>query len=280
MSSVKHGSENSGRGLSGMWRDCPIAEIKENPNLGFYFFDDFSEAPKIGTTTSEVAVGSKYKCYTKDDGGVTFVDSVNSVRMNGCMALYGGNTDADNGAIVTVAQPVILTGLSASSGKMRFEARIATTQIATNDAQLFVGLGETDVTLADGVPLANTNAVTNTGAFIGFQRNEDGLGVLNTSYSDRATSWTDVSTSEATIAALTFVNVGIKYDPWNATKCISFYRNGVELATGISSSTLTGLTNLDANNLGMVAAIFNDTAGTSSYLYVKCWAMAQLAPGQ
>jgi hypothetical protein len=251
------------------------------PGVGHHFFDDFKEQPLVVPTITTVAsLGNGYAAYNTGSGTVTYPSSFGGTEYNIGILAMGVDTAGDQGAIMRYGRPLFLTGSAATSGKAWFEARIATTQILTNDAQIFVGLGETDnLTLGAAVPLGDANAVSNAGAFIGFQREEDGLGVLNTVYADRATSFTEVSATEATIAAATWTRVGMVYDPDNSAKCIKFYQNGVELATGISRSTLTGLTNLDANPLGFVASIFADSAGTSSYLYFDWIRYAQLEVG-
>lgn len=280
MDKVQYKGYNSQTGPSpAIWADCPVLEMIADPAVGFYFFDDFVTFPVIPTITSEAGVGNHYKAYNTGDGTITLPTSVNSTETPGGVIAMRTDTDGDQGALATVATPFRLSGTT-SHGKLWFEARIATTQILTNDAQIFVGLGETDgLTLAAAVPLADGNACANGGAMIGFGRDEDGLGVLQTRYADRATSWTAVDATAGTIAALTWTKVGMVWDPNVKNQYgdnLSFYQDGTLLDTGLTNAEIAALTNLDANNLGLLMAIFADSSGTSSYLYMDWWRAGQL----
>jgi hypothetical protein len=273
--------DNSRGPSPSIWSSAGISGWE--PGVGSHFFDDFKEpglvVPTLATPTA-ADLGNGYKAYNTGSGTVTYPSAFNGTEYNIGILAMNVDTAADQGCIMRYGRPLYLTGLPSTSGKAWFEARIATTKIATNDVQLFVGFGETDnLTLGESVPLADADAVTNTAAFIGFQREEDGLGVLNTVYADRATSFTEVSATEATIAALTWTRIGFVYDPNNSAKCITFYQDGVELATGITAAVLKALTYLDANPLGFTAAIFADSSGTASSLYLDWIRYAQLEVG-
>ena len=113
---------------------------------------------------------------------------------------------------------------------------------------------------------------------IGFRIEEDGLGVIDTVYNDRATSFTNIGDTEGgTPTAFTFRKLGMYYDPRESTNCVRFYADNVELSSKLSNS-LTGTTNLDANPLGFMAAWCADSAGTSFIGYLKWVAVCQLFP--
>ena len=128
-------------------------------------------------------------------------------------------------------------------------------------------------------PHNSGDAIANTGSMIGFRIEEDGLGVVDTVVSDRATSYTNIGDTEGgTMVANTFAKYGFTYDPERSSDCIRFYVNNVLLATKISSTTLTGYTNLDANLLALMWSVAADSAGTTFAGYMKWWAVAQLSP--
>jgi len=140
-----------------------------------------------------------------------------------------------------------------------------------------VGLGNnSDVTFGAAIPLADADATGTAVALLGFTRLEDGLGVLNTSYTDEATTYTHVETSAGSLTANTFTKVGMKFVPNGGNKGVTFYVNGTPRTTHLSETTLEALTHLDNSNLGLVFAQFADSSGTSNYAYLDWWACAQL----
>jgi hypothetical protein len=271
--------DNSRGPSPSIWSSAGISGWE--PGVGSHFFDDFKEPGLVvPTITTAADLGNGFKAYNTGSGTVTYPSAFNGTEYNIGILAMGVDTAGDQGSIMRYGRPLYLTGLPSTSGKAWFEARIATTQIVTNDAQIFVGFGETDnQTLDSDGPLGDANVCNAEGALIGFHREEDGLGVLNTVYADRAASFTEVSATEATIAALTWTRIGFVYDPNNSAKCITFYQDGVELATGITAAVLKALTYLDANPLGFTAAIFADSAGTASSLYLDWIRYAQLEVG-
>lgn len=261
-----------------LWDDCPWDQIQRDPNFGYGFFDDFCHNPLIPTETSQAA-WKNYKVFNTGSGVVAPVSAINSTETGGGILGITLDTDNDSGTIADAYPAYYLSGSASTSGKLWFEARIAVHSIATNMVSVLLGLAETDLwTLATGVPLNGGDAITNSASFIGFQRAEDGLGVVNTVYSDRATSVTNIGASEGTAAANTWVKLGIVYDPTLSTDCVKFFQNGIQLATSLSRADLVAMTNLDANAVGLMLATVADTAGTSATTYMDWWRIAQLRP--
>lgn len=263
-----------------IWEDCPWLAIQENPALGRVFFDDFTGLPLAGTQTTQIGFG-QYKVFNTGSGTVSRVSAVNSAEVFGGALSIALDTDNDSGSLAQAYPSFRLSGDKSTSGKLWCEFVYAQNSIATNMAAVFMGLAETELwTLATGVPFNGGDAITNSASAIGFRIEEDGLGVIDTVYSDRATSFTNIGDTEGgTLAANTFRNLGFVYDPNESERCIRFFANNVELTTAVSKTTLTGLTNLDANALGLIIACCADTGGTSFAGYLKSWRVAQLAPG-
>ena len=268
---------------SNFWADCPIVEIKAGWKRGWFQEDDFTEfapLPFVPTNTSvqttEGGIAGKYKVYSATAGTWAPVNAVPTTDTGGGYLRGLCDTAGDAAAIGFAGSPFLLNN---AAGKLWFEARFAITGIATNNAQVFVGLGENNVmTFGAAQPLGDADIANATGALIGFNILEDGLGVLNACYEDRATAWVNPTsgTGIGTMAANTFKKVGMVYNPNDSTNAITFYVNGVKQACVISAATLTALTSLDVKGLGVLAGMYADTAGTANYLYLDWWKCYQL----
>lgn len=264
-----------------IWADCPWEQLR-NPKGeldGIAFYDDFMDLPLAPTLTTQIAFG-KYKAYAATGCTISKVSVVNSAEVLGGCLQIAMDTDDDEAAITSAYPSLRMSGTSSTDGKLWFECCYAQNSIATNMAATFIGLGEVEqFTLGANVPMNSGDAINNSGAMIGFRIEEDGLGVIDTVVSDRATSFTNIGDTEGgTLAANTFRKLGLIYDPAKDADCVTFYANGVKTTTRYDRDTLTGLTNLDANALGLMWAVAADSAGTSFQGYMKWWAVAQIFP--
>lgn len=269
------GSADTSRGPSkAIWNKFPTMEVIADPNRGFHFFDDFIDFGLPGTQTTEINLG-RYKVYNTGATKVAQTSVLNSVETADGIISLTTDTAGDQAVIGTHACPILLN--TATRGPMFFEARVATTSILTADGQLFVGLGENDtVTFGAAIPLADADATASTPALLGFNRLEDGLAVINTSYADHAATWTNVEASAgAFTAAFTFVKLGMIFDPDNSARCLRFFVNGIECANAVTKATLAATTYLDAVCLGPCAAVFADT-GAAAALHIDWWRYGQL----
>jgi hypothetical protein len=278
---VSYQGGNTGKGPSpGVWWDCPIVEMTEDPGVGFYIFDDFLGVTNVGateTTETSLVGGPNYKCYSKDATGTTVAQSLAATVKGGGILTLLGNSDNDNESVGQWSPPFLITGVPSTSKKLWFEARVAVTSIATAMTHVFVGLAETKtMTFSDGIPLGGGDATSNTGSLLGFNRLEDGLAVINTSYTDRATSYTDIQASAGAFVANTWIKLGMVYDPSSASKAVRFFVDGVETTTPMTLAAIVATTNLKANSLGFCIAQYSDTSGTACYLYCDWWRGAQL----
>jgi len=133
--------------------------------------------------------------------------------------------------------------------------------------------------LSATVPLGNASVANTSGAMIGLNVLEDGLGALNACYQDRSATWVNPTSGTAIgqMAANTFIKVGWVYNPLDPVNCFTWYVNGVKKCV-ISSTTLAALTSLDVKGLGMVIAMYADASGTANYLYLDWWKCYQIAP--
>lgn len=245
-----------------IWSECPLEKLRDGRIPGAIFEQrDFTEWPLAPTLTTQIAYG-KFKAFATSAGTIAPTASAfATTKPLGNVLAMTFDTDADDSASLAQAYPSFrLSGLTSNSGKLWFEAEVGLNVITTNGTAMFCGLAETDLwTLATGVPFNGGDAITNSAAAIGFRHMEDGLGTIDTCYSDRATSFSNIGDDEGTIAAATLVKFGMIYDPLETTNCIRFFQNGVELTTKVSRATLVALTNLDAAVLGFLFAACADT---------------------
>ena len=255
-----------------IWGDCPMEELRRGYIPGTFFEDDLTDFVLPATQTTQVTQG-RYKAYCATAGAWTVDFMPHSTTAGVAGGIISGlcDTDGDAMSIGTEAAPFLLT--TTQQGKIWFEARIATTSILTDMGQIFCGLGENHVTTFSGsIPLGNADATSNALAMIGFNRLEDGLGVLNTSYADHATAWTDIGTAaNSTLAANTFIKLGMKINFGDSSRCVRFYVDNVECASAMTKAALLATTFLDVSCLGPLLAFYADSAGTADYLYLDWW---------
>lgn len=266
-----------------IWGDCPWEQLRDGLLPGSTFeLPDWATFPLAGTQTTQIA-HSNLKVFATADGAIAPVSAVVSERVGAVLKLLAGTTSDNESLSIAQAYPsFLLSGLSSNSGKLWFEFEIGITSILTNTMGFFCGLAETDLwTLATGVPFNGSDAITNSASAIGFRKGEDALGVVDTVYSDRATSFTNIGDDETSIAvstaAVPFAKFGIKYDPNEETNCVQFYKSGVKTTTSLTRTALRALTNLDANALGFIFAQINDSGADGLATYVGRGRIAQLA---
>lgn len=258
-----------------------IRKLLSNPSLGIYFYDNFVDLTLTPTLTTQIGFGA-YKAYAASGCNITRVSAINSVEVMGGALQISMDTDNDEASIGLPYASFLMSGLASNSGKLAFECCYTQNSIATNMASTFFGLGETDAfTFGANVPHNSGDAIDASGSMIGFRIEEDGLGVVDTVYSDRATSFTNIGDTEAgTITAHTFRKYGFLYDPTRSADCVRFFIDNVQCTTPLTRAALVALTNLDANSLAPMWSVAADSAGTSFLGSMKWWRVAQYYPGQ
>lgn len=272
-----------------VWHDCPWNEIKNGAVDGIAFFDHFEAMPLIGTQTTQIAY-DKYKVFATAGAAVTPVSAVNAVDVGmGVMALTH-NANNDSASLAQSYPAFKITGDRTTSGQLWFEARIAVKSLLTLRNGFLIGLGETNLwTLATAVPFNGDAAVLDaSAAFIGFNKWEivsttaaatTGLpGGINTSYTDRATTFTQVQADAGIMsAAFTFINLGIRYDPTDSAHAIRFFVNNLELGNVLTNAQITATTNLKANSLGLICSSIAGASVSTDATYLEEWRCAQVS---
>jgi len=272
------GSNTDRRPSPALWDKIPFTRIQSGDLDGIAIFDDFSELPLVAIG-AEAAQG-RYKRFGDTGNTITKVISVNSVLTPGGALQFVLDTDNDEVTLCHSFPSFLLTGLTTNSGPAAFEFCYAQNSIAANQAAGFIGLANVAaIALSTTVPFNDADAIDASMYGIGFRILENGLGVVDTVYTDGATSFTNIGDDEGgTLVANTFVKYGMTYDPSNVNECITFWKDNQKLTTKMTRAALTALTNLDVNGLGFMASFCAAASGTSFKSYLKWIKMAQLAP--
>lgn len=261
-----------------VWYDCPWESLRDGSQGGQAYFDDFNFIPLIGTQTTQIGNG-QYKLFATSGSSVAPVITVNSVATPGGILGFSVDSSANSASLAQAYPSFIATGLQTTMGKLWFEARVACTSVVTNRIGWMIGLAETTLwTLATGVPYSsNAGAITNGASFLGFEHLPADTTEIRTARSDRATSFTETGSAQGTLAAYTFTNLAFTIDPadFDSTRMVRFYQNNIELGTAMSKTTLTGCTNLDANNLGLIIAAVAGSGVSSDIFFVDWVRIAQ-----
>lgn len=280
-----------------IWGGFPIAEIKENPGMGYFDYDDFASLPLQGTLTTQIAAG-RYKVFGDTGNTITRVISNTGGAANATQLVPGGflqlaiDTDNDECSIADSYPTVMMTNSAATGGgKICFECcymqnggvatgtgSVQSDAIPTNCASVFIGLANVAaLTLSTTVPFNDADTISSGMYGVGFGILEDGLGVVNAVVTNGATSFTNVQATVGTVTAWNPIKLGLIYDPAEiAAKRIRFFVNNVETSTPYTSAQLDLLTNVVANGLGRLAAFNADSAGATFKGCLKWWAIGQM----
>lgn len=236
-----------------IWGNCPVLDFILDPAAGTYFFDDFIDIPVITTptiTTEAAWGGTRYKAFGSAGGTL-----VSGGSLNGDVVLT--ETDDDQGvSIATIALPfkIIIGG-----GNLWFEARIKTNSATNTKHGFFLGLMDS-ATLSATVPIAADGTLADEN-LVGFHRLEGDGDKVDTVYKADGVTAVTVGADAATIAADTYIKLGIKYD--DSTNILSFYADGAKLADTKTIPSAAGTDFPNDVTMGLVLAMLcasNDDA--------------------
>lgn len=144
-------------------------------------------------------------------------------------------------------------GITSSLGKVAYEIRLRKSLITNNSLAFVAGLGAAGL-VADNTLADSTGALADTN-FVGFQvLNAAGATVNFVWRASGQTLQTGIS-GVATLTAATYVSLGFVYDPTDVpAKRIRVFVNGVENATGITSTQMAAATFPSAVQLNPLVA--------------------------
>lgn len=208
---------------AGIWGDCPVAAILEDPSLGMYFFDDFLMAGQIPVATGGTSVTNmgQWGLFCAQGGLLT-----DGASEGGSISLASdGDQEAVNLASLAGAFRLVTTSTNALNGKLWFECRFSVSTISSTKMDIFVGLADKLVTsnlLVNGSVISTTDDTLSTAPnLIGFHKKSGGPTEVNFVYQLAAgtavypTSLTTLmnSCTGAVNTASAFHKFGFVFDP-------------------------------------------------------------------
>lgn len=220
------GTADTSRGPSPqIWGDCPWIEILGQAGQGrggICFHDDFDVYGLATVVTTAIAtVDGRYTQF--GGAGATITRD---------LALGGGlvMSITDDNQSVTMLGNAASYQISANLGKLWFEARIKTSTITTAEQAWMVGLQDYIVPTAT-VPLTATGTIAATMNFVGFHKQEANTTAFDASYKANGVAAVEVNADVGTLAADTYIKLGMIFDPSTATtgtaNQLAYYINGV-----------------------------------------------------
>ncbi len=284
--------QNQDRGLSPViWDNFKLNEMRHNPSIGSWFFDDFLNVK--GTVTSNVgtyaSVGG-YKSYETTSGtltqGNTFLPGQGGTKANGVLeflttaaadsqiAIEAGDGNGGSWALTGNVYP-----------KLAFECRIYVNMTTVQNLNLFFGLAEKGLAVVVGsgsIFTAATPAVRNTKSQIGFytlsadptlimptfcKNGQAVQGITSVSAVNTAVGMTaGFNSGIGTLVSKTWTKLGLIYDPFPhdgkfPPGLLQFYQDGkllgwvtdCSVATFPTATVLTPLLNVGSNHAGTSA---------------------------
>lgn len=208
-----------GRGFTpNLWNNIPFPAIRNNPGLGFTFFDDFI-GTHTGTTTT--GVGGAYTL-TAIAGTPTI--AMDNAHGGTCTATAAAATDT-HGFIINPGSATAACWTPAAGRKIAFEILVKQTLQTVTLGSCFLGFA----TQATG--MTTTGALTATD-YIGFQC-LDSASLKFTYLNSGATLYVD-STAITTVVTTQWYRLGFLID---GLASVTPYINGTRLTTIAATST-------------------------------------------
>ena len=263
-----------GRGPSGtLWGKSFIDRIRNDPNAGWGFMDDFNAVDSI-VSSNAGRVFSEVAYRTREDNNTSVLQV--AAAKGGILRLLvtDDNAEVNIQAGGATGSPFLISSTVADISRLWFEARIRLSSVTDGDLALFIGLAEEG--LAAAATIGDTGAVAEKD-YIGFKINEDDGNSIDTVLN--IASGVGPTTLEADVGvpvAATFIKLGFRYD-WNDPdeRIIRFFVDGVETATAITKTTagLMATTVPDGEGLQFLFAIGagTDTTLNNDLDWVACY---------
>jgi len=249
----QNGTSNTDRKPSpAIWGDCPWRDINDPRSLvdGYarrWDFATFRTATNVNAAEAYWADG--LKCFGSDGAAIAALDA-----QGGGITL---SSDGDNEG-VSLGQMVYPFQISRSTKKLWFECRLKTSTIADTKHGFFVGLIDSSA-LSATVPIASAGTLADEN-FVGWHRLEGDGDKVDAVYKADGVTQVTVEADAVTLAADTWVKLGMKWDPEDSYK-LKFYADNLL----IDSYTMASADGTDFPNdvrLGFVFALLNATAST------------------
>lgn len=241
-----------------IWSDFPATDIRHGIKDGYEIFDDFLLGPRVSAGAEASYCG--YRGFA-DTGGLI----ADGGEIGGTLVL---SSDGDNegASFRTQCAPF---QISRNHGKLWFEARVKSSLIDDTKHGIFIGL-MADVALTATSPITAAGAIADVN-LVGFHRLEGDGDRFDTVYKADGVTQVSVQADAVTIVADTYVKLGMVYNPKDFS--LTFYSNGVKLATTYTVVAAAGTDFPNDVRLGLVMAVLNATAstpGSSEIDWLRC----------
>jgi len=202
---------NTARAKQGLWADCPLAAIAQDPSIATVIFEDFTnvDAATLAGYTATKATTGTFALDPTQANGVALADCGATTQHQGINVQKLGNSI-----------------LPAAGKDIWFEARVKVVDLIAN-IQMFVGLAGTDTTLMPNGAIDSTNS-----EYIGILIPTAGAGVMTLAAAKATAADT---AAYAAIVEDTWTNIGFKV---NGVTDIKSFLNGVVQADTILTASL------------------------------------------
>jgi hypothetical protein len=248
---VKFRSQSTNGPSYEIWHDCPVAEIHQDPAVGYGHFDDFVHCP-----TLSAGAGDSLNYLAYGDTGVTI--KAQAGVSGGVAEVAGNDADNDESVLSTGAPAFVVSDTASAARKLWYECRIKKASIANNACALFNGLAWDH---GDGVSVAKTICLTdddaNLGAFsfLGFHVDQADGDAIDFVVKAEGGAQTVIKAGVAVPEADTWIKLGFKYDPDEVTsKRIKIYVDNVLQSTFVTGTQIAAATFPDAEPMAMAWA--------------------------
>lgn len=253
-----------------IWQDCPVDALRDKNSTGpsGYLWEKNFDTIPITPPTTEGNWG-EMAAFTSTGGTIT-----GSTLEIGGGAVFASDDDNEGASTRTVVVP---TKLALTNGDFWFEARVATSTITDTKVNLLLGLIE-NTAFSATVPITAAGAIADKN-MVGFFRGEAASGGATLYASYKADGVAAVSTSVATLAADTYVNLGMRFVPkrniLNGPGYFYWYVNGAIVNSYLVTTTAGNPFPNDVY-MGFFFAVLNAAGSSPGSGTIKYVRMAQL----
>ena len=257
-----------------IWGDCPVLEILGQVGQGsggYHIYDDFlvgGITPTI-TTPIDLTGGAGYSAHGSSGATITYDD------VAGGAVVLTEATDGESVVLYTEQHPFSITQ---GAGKFWFEARIKVGDIVTTANSFLIGLMDT-TTPTDILPLT-ASGVTGDVNYVGFMQPEGDTTTFNASYKANGETEVEVNGAIGSLAADTYVKVGMVFDPTTSTtgtaNQLAFFVDGTKQASYKTVPDATGDDFPADVRMGPVIALAVGAGAATDTLTMDWWRFAQL----
>jgi len=277
---VQSNNNNDGRGPSGgVWRTCPWAELRRDPNRGITFERDWHEVP-FTTPTTAANWGEGLAGFTSTNG--VFVPS--TPQVDGVITIGSSSAIDNDAAVITQVNPMVQ--IASTRGRLWFETRIKFDTIADTKYDAFIGLCE-KITPGLVLPITATAGTMADKNFIGFHKPGNsrsgagsGGGIIRATYKADGQTVQGDAADFTTLTADTWVKLGFVFTG-GSSGVLDWYVNGVKTGTSVTSGTAAGsighATFPNDVVLGLAMAVVHTATLTNSAMSVDWVRFAQEA---